>query len=171
VKKDTALNSLQDKLRTQQNDLKSFHAENTRLQSQYDSEMTRIQQLERELSDLLHYHKNILEKMQVAESYASGHGSRLGSIKLVRHGQLEGRFLERMQSRLSDRHRKQADAVEAIRENMREIKSKSQLIEYEIEDARKYAMQVDNLISTNRDNIRARKVQIAQLEGRIRVMT
>lgn len=112
-----------------------------------------------------------MEKMEVVESYASGEDSRLGKIKLTRQGQLEGRFFERMQTRLAERQRKQSDAVETIRGNIKEIKSKSEIIEEEIDDARKYTMEIDSLISSNQANIQAKKVEIAQLQGNIRMMT
>lgn len=171
MSKEIELISLQNQIQTEQTDINFYQAENIRLQSDYDIGISRIQQLEQELVDVLHYKKNIMEQLEVAESCACGEGSRLDKIKLVRHGQLEGRFLERMQSRLSERQRKQAAAVDTIRENITEIKNKSQLIEDEIDDARMYALELDTLISTNQANIQAKKTQIAQLEGNIRMMT
>lgn len=171
MNKEIELKGLRDQLQTQQTNLNSYHTGNSRLQSDYDLGISRVQQLERELTDVLHYKKNIVEKMEVAESYASGSGSKLGRINLIRQGQLEGRFFERMQSRLAEHQRKQSDAVETIRKNLIEIKNKAKSIEDEIEDARKYVMEIDSLISTNQANIQAKKIQIAHLQSNIRMMT
>lgn len=171
MNKEIELNSLHQQLQTKQDNINFYHTENANLQSDYDLGISRTKQLERELIDVLHYKKKIMEKMEVAESYASGDGSRLGSLKLVQPGQLEGRFLERMQSRIAERQRKQSNAVEMIKENVEEIKGKSKLIEEEIEDARKHVMEMDNLISTNQMKIQAKKAEITQLQGNIRMMT
>lgn len=165
------LNSLHQQLQTQKTNINSYYTKNVQLQSNYDAGISRIKQLERELIDVLHYKKNIMKNMEVVESCASGHSSRLGRIKIARRGQLEGHFFERMQSRLDGRQSKQSDAVESIKENIRKIKSKSEVIEDEIESARKYAMEIDGLISANQANIQAKKIQIAQLQGSIRMMT
>jgi|SRR5699024_4991564 len=109
--------------------------------------------------------------MQMAEGLVSGESSRLGGIKFVRHGQLEGRFLERMQTRISEQRQKQMQAVDGIRENIEEIKRKVKMIENEIEHERKYLMQVDSLISTNQANIQQKKLAITQLESSLRVLT
>lgn len=171
MKKDVKLISLQSQLRTQHTDLNNYNVENIRLQSSYDAGILRIQQLEQQLNDVLYYKRNMLEKMQEAESLVTGEGSRLGGIKFFRHGLLEGRFLERMQTRISEQHRTQAAAVEAIRENIWEIKRKVKIIENEIEAERRYVIHVDSLISTNQAKIQQKKMAIAQLESSIRVLT
>lgn len=171
MKNETEIKSLQTQLQVQHTDLNSFHTESMKLQEDYDLGMMRIQQLEKELNDVLYYKRNILEKMQSLESLALGEGSRLGNIHFSRQGLLEGRFLERVQSRCSERHSKQAAAVETIRENVSEIKRKAEMIEDEIEAERKNLMYVDNLISTNQATIQAKRMRIAQLESSIRVLT
>lgn len=62
-------------------------------------------------------------------------------------------------------------AAEGIRENVAEIKNKAILIENEIGAARKYALELDTLISTNQAHIQTMQMQITQLEGEIRMMT
>lgn len=170
MEKEKELEGLQSDLQSGHTDLNHLQTENMSLQSDYDLGISRVKQLERELMDVLDYKGRIIEKLEVAESYVSGEGSRLGRIKCHRHGQLEGRFLERMQSRMKERQRKQADAVDVIRENVMKMKKKSLLIEEDIEEARKHVMEIEGLISMNQSNIQAKKAQIAQLEGKIRVM-
>ena len=89
MNRNVELSGLHNQMQTQQTSLHNFHAENIRLQSDYNAGMLRIQQLEQELGDVLHYKQNILVKMRDVENLASGEASRLGSIKFVRHGQLE----------------------------------------------------------------------------------
>lgn len=164
-------NHLHSQLRTEQSNLITFQAETARLQTNYTTGMARIQQLEQELSDILHYKQHILEHTQVAESLASGGHSKMGQINFTRHGELEGRFLERIQSRVAEKHREQSNVVEGIKENILEIKRKTQLVEDMIEDERRYVMQVDGLISSNQSIIQQKKVRIAELEGSIRFLT
>src|SRR5699024_1847806 len=99
---DTVRANLQNQLQHQYNDLNNFHAENTRLQADYSAGTLHIQQLEQQLGDMLYYQRNILENMQEAERLVSGKDSRLGGIQFVRQGQLEGRFLERIQARITE---------------------------------------------------------------------
>lgn len=164
------LSNLRGQVQMKQSDLNKYQAENARLEADYDLAFSRVQQLERELVDVLHYQKKITEKTEVLESYTSGGQSRLGKISLVRSGQLEGQFLERMQSRLAERQKAQERAVDTIKNNLIEIKNKARFIEDEIDEARKSVMQLDALISTNQANIQAKKGEILQLEGNIRMI-
>lgn len=170
MNKEAELIGLRSQLNSERVNLNNFYAENTRLQTDYNTGMSRIQQLERELSDVLYYKGHILEKLQKVESLATGPSSQLSRIQFIRQGQLEGRFLNRIQSRITDQQQKQARAVETIRDNIHEIKNKIQMIEDQLEQERTYVMHVDSLISTNQARIQQKKVQIAKLEGNIRVL-
>lgn len=162
------LSGLQTQLHQQQTSLHNFQADQIKLQGDYDACMLRIQQLEQELSDVLYYKQNILKKVDNLEGLVSSEGSRLSKIQCVRYGQLEGRFLERMQSRMEEHRKKQALALATIKDNLGEIKAKTQALEDDIENERRQLMHVDNLISQRRASIAQQQTTIAQLEGNIR---
>lgn len=130
-----------------------------------------MQQLEIELSDVLYYKQQILKKIEEAELLVAGESSKMGQLNFIRHGQLEGRFLEKIQSRISEQQRIQENILETIRGNLDEIKQKAELIEDEILTERQIVLNIDALISSKQAVIEQQKSQIAELESNIRILT
>lgn len=156
---------------SKQANLHSYYEKDRMYQQQYNSELSKIRQLERELEDLLFYKKKAMKEFTYMEELITGDGSRMGRIQLVKPGRLEGRALELIQNRINSRKKSQQLTLAHINQSIQHMKQKSIEIEQELEAARRQILSLDQYIETNQLNIQRLKMDIATVQGQIRTLS
>lgn len=162
------ISNLKNQKIREESTLQTYYAQGAEYQLGYDNCLTTIGRLEQELNDLLFYKKHTLEESQNLESLIIGDASPMGKIHFHQTGLLEGRFLEKAQTKLLNQKRRQKQALATIENNIQEMKRKERQIEDELETERTKLLQFDDLISNNKANIESKKMAISTIESKIR---